>query len=280
MKTTAVNSVIKFIEINGRALAYRSIGEGTPLILANRFRGNLDVWDPLFLDQLAEKYTVITFDYSGLGSSTGDPGTTILDFAVDIKDLATALGYKKIIVGGWSFGGFAAVVAGTEFPDLVTHTIVIGANPPGANAHPIEELFFDVSTRLDYTVEDETYLFFEPDSERSKKAAVKSRERIAQRTEGLDIKVTKELWNHYTLGTANYIEDPTNAREKLKNLKNPVLVIMGDHDVCFPVENWYSLNRQLENTHLIVFPKAGHGPQHEFPELVASYIFEFVKNIH
>ncbi len=276
---TAVNSEIKFAEINGRKLAYRSIGEGQPFILANRFRGDLDVWDPLFLDKLAEKYTIITFDYTGLASSTGTPGTSILDFAKDIKDLADALGYKKIIAGGWSFGGFAAVVAATEFPELITHTVVIGANPPGENNLPIEEMFFDVSKRPEYTIEDETYLFFEPASERSKKAAVRSRERIAERTNGHDKKVLEELWNHYTLGSADYAVDPTNAREKLKKLQNPVLVIMGDHDVCFPVENWYALNRQLKNTHLIVFPEAGHGPQHEYPELTASYIFEFIKNI-
>lgn len=168
---TAVNSIIRFGEINGKKLAYRSVGQGQPFILANRFRGDLDVWDPLFLDQLAKNYTVITFDYSGLASSSGTPGTSILDFAKDIKDLADAMGYKKIIVGGWSFGGFAAVVAATEFPQLITHTIVLGANPPGENSFPIEEKFFDVSTRPEYTVEDGIYLFFEPLSERSRAAA-------------------------------------------------------------------------------------------------------------
>lgn len=279
MKTTAVNSKIKFAESQGRTIAYRSIGKGKPFILANRFRGNLDVWDPLFLDSLAKKYTVITFDYSGMASSTGDAGKTILEFATDIKDLAQALGYEKIIVGGWSFGGFAAIVAATEFPDLISHTIVIGSNPPGENANPIEEKFFDVSRRLDYTVEDETYLFFEPTSESSKIAAQLSRERMAERTKHLDEKVAQEVWDNYTLGVVDYVKDPTNSREKLLTLKSPVLVVMGDHDICFPIENWHVLNRKLKTTHFIVFPQAGHGPQHEHPELVAKFIKEFTKNI-
>jgi len=279
MKTTAVNSKIKFAESKGRKIAYRSIGKGEPFIIANRFRGNLDVWDPLFLDSLAKKFTVITFDYSGMASSTGEPGKTILDFATDIKDLAEALGYSKIITGGWSFGGHAAAVAATEFPDLISHTIIIGANPPGANLHPIEEKFFDVSRRPDYTVEDETYLFFEPASESSKKAAQLSRDRMAQRTEHRDVPLVQEVWDNFTLGMVDFAKDPTNSREKLLTLKNPVLVIIGDHDVCFPVENWHVLNRQLLTTQFIVFPQAGHGPQHEHPELVAKYIKEFVKYI-
>lgn len=57
----------------------------------------------------------------------------------------------------------------------------------------------------------------------------------------------QELWNNYTLGSVDYAKDPTNIRENLKKLQNPVLVIMEDHDVCFPVENWYALNCACKN---------------------------------
>ena len=39
-------------------------GECRPLLLCTRFRGNMDVWDPTFLDGLADEgFRVITFDY-------------------------------------------------------------------------------------------------------------------------------------------------------------------------------------------------------------------------
>jgi len=272
-------SKIQFAESKGRTLAYRSIGHGSPIILANRFRGNLDVWDPLFLESLAKKHTVITFDYSGMGSSTGSAGRTILDFATDIKDIAEALNYKNAVAAGWSFGAFAAQVAATEFPELFTHTIVIGANPPGENEHQIEEKFFDVSRRLDYTVEDETYLFFEPASESSRKAAQYSHDRIALRTSDHDVKIPEELWEHFTYGAVDFAADPTNSRQKMLDSNKPVLVLTGDHDVCFPAENWYALTRKLPSTHLILFPQTGHGPQHQFPKLTAKYIIDFIKHI-
>ena len=50
---SAINAKTQFIESKGRKLAYRSFGEGVPMILCNRFRGMLDTWDPVFLDGLA-----------------------------------------------------------------------------------------------------------------------------------------------------------------------------------------------------------------------------------
>jgi pimeloyl-ACP methyl ester carboxylesterase len=91
LKINAVNSETQFAELSGRVIAYRSIGTGSTIILINRFRGTLDTWDPLFLDLLAEKHQVITFDYSGIGYSTGTLPTDIKEVAKDVKDLADFL---------------------------------------------------------------------------------------------------------------------------------------------------------------------------------------------
>ena len=84
----ATTAKTRFVEAAGRRIAYRSVGKGAPIILCNRFRGIMDVWDPAFLDSLAKNYQVIIFDYSGFGLSTGGPHTDILKFANDVKELA------------------------------------------------------------------------------------------------------------------------------------------------------------------------------------------------
>src|SRR5262245_3644548 len=113
---SAVNSPTQFVTVNERKLAYRSIGNGAPMILCQRFRVTLDDWDPAFLDALAENFTVIIFDYTGIAASTGEPHSTILDFANDVKDLASALQLNKFIIGGWSFGGAVAQTFALQFP--------------------------------------------------------------------------------------------------------------------------------------------------------------------
>ena len=52
---SAIDAPTQFAESNGRQLAYRSIGEGEPMVLCNRFRGILDSWDPAFLDGSADR---------------------------------------------------------------------------------------------------------------------------------------------------------------------------------------------------------------------------------
>lgn len=81
-----------FVDVPGRRLAYRSIGTGRPIVLCTRFRGTMDVWDPAFLDALAaEGLRAITFDYSGLGLSTGTRSYNPLDLARDAHELIEAL---------------------------------------------------------------------------------------------------------------------------------------------------------------------------------------------
>jgi pimeloyl-ACP methyl ester carboxylesterase len=106
---SAVSAPNRYLESNGRRLAYRSIGHGSPLVLCTRFRGNLDLWDPLFLDALAANgFRVITFDYSGLGLSTGQPSYDPVALARDAHDLVEGLGLERFAIGGWSLGGLAA----------------------------------------------------------------------------------------------------------------------------------------------------------------------------
>ena len=164
----------------------------------------------------------------------------------------------------------------SQWPDLVSHGILIGTNPPGMNEHQIEPIFFDVSRRMHYTLEDETILFFEPAAESSRLAAQKSRERIAQRKD-LDTMIPQELWDTFTTGIQDYMADPYQTREFILKTNIPLLVLTGDHDLCFPAENWFTLVRQLPTTQLIVFPKAGHGPHHEHPKMAARYIKNFIR---
>jgi pimeloyl-ACP methyl ester carboxylesterase len=47
-----------------------------PLLFLQRFRGNLDNWDPALIDAVAATRRVATFDNAGAGGSTGTtPGT-------------------------------------------------------------------------------------------------------------------------------------------------------------------------------------------------------------
>ena len=275
---TAVSAPTKYAVIANKKIAYRSIGAGKPIILCNRFRGILDSWDPAFLDALAKEFRVIIFDYSGIGLSSGSLSTEIATVANDVKDLAAFLQLKKFIIGGWSYGGIVAQTFSTHYPDAITHTVVIGTNPPGKNEHPPEKIFLERSSKPVNDFDDEIILFFEPASDISRKAAKRSHDRIAQRVKDRDSMVSPEKFELYYKGTADYILDEFNSREKLGKLKTPVLSLSGDHDCVCPIENWYPLTRVMKNLQIIMLPQAGHGPQHQYPEICAKYISSFINH--
>jgi len=275
-QVTAVNSKTEYAAVAGKKIAYRSMGTGTPMILTNRFRGTLDTWDPLFLDILAKNHRVITFDYTGIGYSAGTLPTDVAVVAKDVQDLAVYLGLKKVIVMGWSYGGLVAQTAALQYPDLVTQLILLGTGPVGKREVPLEQAFLDAALKPVNDFNDEIILFFEPESAASKLAAKASHERIAKRLDVSKIPSTMEVFQLYFQGGTGAAEDVNGLREKLKKTTMPILVVCGDHDISFAVENWYPLTRQLPTAQLIVLPKTGHAPQHQHPDLVTGYIENFL----
>lgn len=230
---TALTAPNRAVEVEGRALAYRTFGAGPNLVLCIRLRGTMDSWDPLFLDKLAEHFTVTVFDYSGLGYSTGQASYAKVDMAKDVNDLVDSLDLGTVIIGGWSLGGFAAMVFTALHPEKVSHVLVIGTMPPGLMVKPSEDLFFPTAMKPIYSVEDEYILFFEPDGAYTR------------------------------FFTATDI---------------PVLALSGDHDLVFPVENWYAVNDVWPTLFVATWPESGHGPQHQYPELSADLIVSFVNH--
>lgn len=275
-----IQAVTKFTAAGDRKIAYRTIGAGDALIWCNRFRGTMDDWDPAFIDRLAKKYMVVIFDYTGVGLSTGELPLDIPAVAEDVRELAVALQLERFIIGGWSYGGFVAQTFSVLYPAMITHTVLIGTKPAGITNFPSEQIFFDVALKLNNDLHDEEILFFEPVSKKSRKAAAASHERIARRTTDKDIPVPEAVWNRYITGGKGFEADTMNVRQQLAKLKTPVLVISGDHEIVFPVANWYALTGQMPNLYLFVLPRAGHGPQHQYPKLCAKYISHFIEHYH
>ena len=278
MRSSAIRAKTNFVQIGERKIAYRSIGKGLPIIMVNRFRGTLDTWDPAFLDALASEFNVITIDYTGTGLSTGVCAADVFSMAKDVKDVTETLKLTKIIVAGWSLGGLVAQTVTTNYPDLVSHSILIGSGPPGKNTGLPEKTFWERALKPENDLEDGYVLFFEPKSEVSKNAAQLSFGRMANRTEDLDTFVSKDCYTNQGKAIEDFRDDKHDILGKLNASKIPTLVLMGDHDICFHVEDWYNIIGKLPLIQLIVLPQAGHAVQHQYPNLTAKYITAFINN--
>ena len=276
---SAVSVPNQFVEIGGRKLAYRAIGSGYPIVLCQRFRGNMDSWDPAFLDGLASHgFQVVVFDYSGIGLSSGERTYSPPSLAKDAVELIGALGLQKVVIGGWSVGGIAAQIVLAIAGPKVSHVVLLATTPPGDLAKLGEPLFFKLAAKPKNDLSDNTALFFAPASEISREAAKRAAARLEERKHGLSMEVPAD-WAVTAIagGPRSPVFPAPAVLEAMKKTATPILHIGGDHDIVFPVENWYALNGQLPTLQLLTFPASGHGPQMQYVRESVDYIASFIK---
>lgn len=276
MDSNFSNSQTQFSTINSLKVAFRHFGQGEPILFYNRFRGILDTWDPLFLDTLSQKNSIVLFDYPGIGESEGELSSDISEVAAVGVKLMENLGINKFHAAGWSYGGLVAQTALFMNRDKVAKVVLIGTNPPGINEVPFDKTFFERALKPVNDLEDETVAFFEPSSEKSKAASKASFDRIAVKLDRTKIPSTSEQFQKYFEGSAMMKKDIHDYRGQYKTLKNPVLVISADHDISFAVENWFPLLRNAPSMQHIIINDTGHGLQHQEPVLIAGYISLFL----
>lgn len=274
---TAATAKTQYADINGTKIAYRSIGKGSPILLANRMRGTIDTWDPLFLDELARKHRVITFDYPGVGYSNGTLPTELSDVAKVVAGLANNLKIDRFAMMGWSWGGLVAQTVVVDFPQRVTHAVLIGTTPPGEGQAAIQQVWIERALKPVNDLADEEILFFEPKSEASLAAAKASHDRIYARPDVVSkIPSKMEEFQAFFKAGELYRGDRAQRRERLKKSDIPMLILCGDNDTSVPATNWYPLIGHIPRAQLIVLPRSGHGPQHQYPLLSSRYILEFL----
>src|ERR1700748_679407 len=110
---------------NGVNIAYRFRGEGPPLVLIMGYRLNSTAWPAAFIEQLAQRFTVITLDNRGTGLSDKPlDGYAIANMARDVRGVLDRLDVEKVAMLGYSMGGALAQEFVRQFPERVTRLIL------------------------------------------------------------------------------------------------------------------------------------------------------------
>lgn len=257
----------QFIEANGIKFAYRSYGkEGDiPVIYFNHLTANLDNCDPRIMDAIAVERQIISFDYRGVGATTGEQGTSIADMAKDAIAFIHALGYKQVDIVAFSMGGFITQELLLVEPTLARKIILAGTGPRGGQgvSDVVGLTYKDIFKGLLSFRDPKFYLFF-TQNKVGKVAAKDFLNRLKERTENRDTKVKlsvlkKQLkaiedWGH---------ETPAD----LSVFKHPVLVANGDNDRMVPTPNSYDLAKRFPNAKpVIIYPNSGHGGIFQYHE--------------
>jgi pimeloyl-ACP methyl ester carboxylesterase len=116
-----------YAAVNGLNLYYEIHGDGPPLVLLHGGFGLTSMFGPL-LPQLAEKRKVIVVDLQGHGRTADiDRPLRCELMADDIAALIQHLGFEKVDVMGYSFGGGVALRTAIQHPRVVNRLVVVAA---------------------------------------------------------------------------------------------------------------------------------------------------------
>ncbi|MBI5341569.1 MAG: alpha/beta hydrolase [Mycolicibacterium rufum] len=250
----------QYVDGPSARFAYRRFGpaSGVPLVLALRFRGTMDHWDPAFLDPLAADRDVIIFDNIGHGKTSGVAPTTMDALAAGLTEFVDALGLTEIDLLGWSLGGIVVQAAALQRPDLVRRVIVAGSSPGGGvpGMPQPDPRIWQVATKPVNDDDDFLYLFF-PDDEAAHTLGVESLRRLDARTLSADhVPVSLETMQAQLAVIAS---TGSSIWDRLGELTIPVLVANGAHDRMIDAYATYAMAGRLPHAKAVLYSDAGHG---------------------
>jgi pimeloyl-ACP methyl ester carboxylesterase len=186
-----------------------------------------------------------------------------------------ALGLAKVDVLGFSIGGMVAQEIAIHAPDLVRRLILVGTGPRGA----------DMATSRSAEIFAATYdspeylwlaVHFSP-SPSSQAAGLAFLERKLARDDR-DPEVSGEAASAQREAIGKYIAPAESVFDRLKNIRQPTLIVQGSNDVIIPTVNSYILQQNLPNAQLIFYPDANHGSFYQYPELFVSQADQFLRS--
>ena len=134
---------IRFCELDGRRIAYASVGEGPLLLLAGRMLSHLEEeWDDpharAFFEGLAETHRVVRFDHRGTGLSdrTLDERPTLQSHTRELEAVFEACAREDAIIFSCSCGALPTALFASARPESIRKLVFFGGY---ASRHDIPE---------------------------------------------------------------------------------------------------------------------------------------------
>lgn len=248
-------------------VAYRPAGRGATVVLIHGLGQDHQMWTAQ--QEMLNGYRTIAYDLRGHGRSTAGEGDgTLAQLGGDLIALLDHVGPARCV--GFSLGGTVALWAASERPDLVPAVAAIATSSVVGRA---AAAFF--AARIE--------LFSAGDPNAIRKAAVEdTRSQIAAGS--LDVEALAAARLEAIGNARGYInaaramvalrEVPLNDRLEL--IRQPVIVISGEHDAFCPRRAAEIMLEHLVDARFEELPGVGHLVADEDPDAVTRVLQQWL----
>lgn len=241
----------KFVDFSGHQIAYTSRGQGTPLVFLHGFCEDSGIWADFITYFPKNKYRVVLIDLPGFGQSEVIPDVSIARMAEAVHAVLENLRISSCMMFGHSMGGYTALAFEERFPGYLRGMGIIHSHP-----------FADSEDRRLHRIKSVDFI-------RNQGHAIFVKQLVPSLFAPAFAKDNRFLVESLTLKAANYEEEGIiqaqlamasrpDRSAVLKQVKYPVLFVIGMEDQLIPAE--LSLKQTLlpENAAVHILDKIGH----------------------
>jgi pimeloyl-ACP methyl ester carboxylesterase len=244
-------------------LGYDKVGDGEKnVIVLHGWFGDHTVWRPTFSFLDTSQFTYVFPDYRGYGLSRTIAGDySIEEAAHDVLALADALGWKQFAVVGHSMGGVIGQRVATMAPDRVTSLVGVTPAPATGISPPpdVERLFDAVPYDDDAAV---AIVGASLGGRLAPRVAEYIVHHMRQSAEQAAVAKYGEAFRKADFG-----------QEAAAAIKNPVHILMGEHDHALPEDFLRPTYEALyKHAEFFVVAGSGHYPMLETPAALVTAI--------
>jgi aminoacrylate hydrolase len=262
------------LDTQGISLYYEILGKTTnpPVLLVSGLGGMGKSWGPQ-IERFAERYYVILPDQRGTGQSTrAASGYTTQQLATDMASLVDHLAVGPVHVVGSSTGGAIAQYMALNHPRTV-HSLTISSSFARFDAFTLRE--FEVRRKM--AVDWDRHAMFSGYSLFlfSPRYTREHPDRVAMWIERATAHPTGPEDREIALKRIDMIMTH-DALARLCDIRQPSLVLCGDHNFCTPLPLSEEIARAIPGAEMVVLKEAGElielEEEEKFFQLVSNFI--------
>ena len=240
-------------------------GKGFPLVLVHGFLGSSKMWEPQ-VNFFKDRFRVITPDLPGFGKSNKVKSqNSIQSIANLLLDCLEEKKIDKFYLLGHSMGGMIvqemAKKHGNKILKLVCYSTGSRGEMPGRfetveqSRENLKKKGLEVTAKniaKTWFIKGEDAKYFDICIEAGKQTSI-------------------EIADNSLVAIKNW-----NGVDTLKNIKNETLIVWGDQDKSYKLEQIQTLDNNIENSKLIIFKNCAHNVHLEQPDQFNKIIKDFL----